>query len=215
MNIRYYSDIKVSLLRATENPLEILQQSMNLPINREGKRDCIARLKDIISMDHHTVLEFFDCTFLLTGVSNALLSQIRTHRMASWMAASHHYVDATQFDLVFKKEPPQRVREALAILFEEFEKHKVEWGKEEARMWLPVASSYNILMKVNGSSLFNFFYKRLCKRNCAEMQVVANKMFDLCMIYLPEVFSLYGPECVRTKCNQGKMSCRKPYARIN
>jgi thymidylate synthase (FAD) len=211
MEIKLYKDIEVSILRATENPEEILTIAMNEPMDiKQSKFEFDQRLQGIITAKHNTVLEFVDLIFHIKGASGAFLRQFRTHRIASYVTSSHHYKDATKFGMTFDKQPNDKVMAALSILHTEFEKEKGNIGKEEARMWLPVAQNYNILFKINASSLANFFEKRLCNRNCKEMRIVALKMYNLCLDYFYPLFSKLGPVCMFDCCNQGKMCCKKP-----
>jgi thymidylate synthase (FAD) len=224
MEIKFYSDIEVHLLRATENPMAMLKIAADLPMSIDVDIDALIELSDediedtmidrisrIVSMDHTTVIEFVDFTFLIKGISGALLRQIRTHRIASWMSTSQHYKDAISFGYTFNKMPPQKVLDAIAILEEAYAEQVAIIGKEEARMWLPVATSYNILFKANARSLMRFFLTRLCRRNVLEMYIMALKIYAVAKEHIPELISLMGPSCiVNGKCNQGKMCCGKP-----
>lgn len=229
MEIKFYKDIEVLLIRATQDPMSMLQLAADLPMTIELSTDDIYNMDDVVfeydpelykkfieraqrifSMQHLSVFEFVDCTFLIKGISGALLRQIRTHRIASWMSTSQHYKDAVEFGYTFLKTPPQKVIDAIAVLEEAYAEEAPIIGKEEARMWLPVASSYNILMKMNMRTFVHFFAIRMCRRNIKEMFIVALKVYNMCIDYLP-LFELMGPSCLTTgKCNQGKMCCGKP-----
>ena len=83
---------------------------------------------------------------------------------------------------------------------------------EEARQILPNACAVNIIWTVNARSLLNFFEQRLCKRNVAEMQIVAKKIYDVVEAYWPEFAECCGPYCYPSgQCNQRHMSCGEPY----
>ena len=82
--------------------------------------------------------------------------------------------------------------------------------KDEARQILPNAKAVNIMWTVNARSLINFFNQRLCKRNVNEMYYFALKLHNICMLWIPELFDLVGPDCeVWGGCTQGKMKAQE------
>lgn len=207
MKIKLYRDIEVHLLSKTENPLEVIQVVLDLPMGKvicKSREELLQRLMRPISADHGTVLEFLDFTFLIKGISGAGLRQIRTHRTCSHIASSQHFQDAVKFGLTFEKVPRKKVLDAIETLYSCYEEDKKEIGKEEARMYLPVATTYNLVTKVNGRNLVHFLQTRLCRRNCKEVRVVALKMYEKLLEYLPEVFKeICCPQC----CKEGNLSC--------
>ncbi len=83
---------------------------------------------------------------------------------------------------------------------------------EEARMVLPNACAVNLIWTVNARALIGFFKQRLCRRNVEEMQIFAGKIWGEVNDYWPEFAQCCGPYCYPSgKCNQGKMSCGRPY----
>jgi len=86
---------------------------------------------------------------------------------------------------------------------------------EEARMVLPNASAVNIIWTVNARSLANFIAQRECLRNVGEMIHIASRLHQFLKTSWPAFGKAIGPECMFTKCNQGKMTCGEPYKRMN
>ena len=86
---------------------------------------------------------------------------------------------------------------------------------EEARMVLPNASAVNLIWTVNARSLANFITQRECKRNVSEMMHVASRLHQFLLTSWPAFGKAIGPECMFTKCNQGKMTCGEPYRRLS
>ena len=80
---------------------------------------------------------------------------------------------------------------------------------EDARFVLPNACTTKIICTFNARSLLNFFAHRCCTRAQWEIRDVANQMLDICKEVAPQVFKNAGPSCVRGKCPEGKMSCKK------
>lgn len=217
MKVTGYNQIEVRLLRATELPMEMLATALDMNMKEEPEWKAITakKLATVVSMNHTTCLEFIDYTFLLSGVSKAIVGQITRHRLASYSGTSQHYQNFSgrgfTLDTQFCGTEQIRFLDSANQLYESMVKDGVP--KEEARQYLPVASTQGLLMKINARSLVNLLNLRLCRRNCEEFRVIAWKMFDLVMGHCPELWSVAGvPDCLLTcGCRQGKMACGKPY----
>lgn len=82
---------------------------------------------------------------------------------------------------------------------------------ENARYVLPNASKTKIIVTMNVRSLMNFFSLRCCSRAQEEIREVANIMLEKCKEVSPEIFKTAGPECLRSKCSEGVMTCGNPW----
>ncbi len=78
---------------------------------------------------------------------------------------------------------------------------------EDARFVLPNACCCKLMCTMNARSLFNFFRLRCCFRAQWEINELAFKMLELVIAVAPNIFKYAGPDCVRSGCSQGKMSC--------
>ncbi len=78
---------------------------------------------------------------------------------------------------------------------------------EDARFVLPNACETKMIVTMNARSLLNFFSLRCCNRAQWEIRAVANEMLRLCYPVAPTIFKYAGPQCVRGKCAEGKMTC--------
>lgn len=78
---------------------------------------------------------------------------------------------------------------------------------EDARFVLPNACDTKMIMTMNARSLLNFFKLRCCSRAQWEIKALADEMLRLCCKVAPTIFKNAGPECVRGKCAEGKMTC--------
>lgn len=85
--------------------------------------------------------------------------------------------------------------------------------KEEARQVLPNAAEVRLIWTVNARSLFNFFEQRWCSRNVEEMRWFCTVLHNVVGKTWPEFASFLGPYCYQRdgKCNQGKMTCGRPW----
>jgi thymidylate synthase (FAD) len=57
-------------------------------------------LKNILSQNHHSVLEHSSVTFYCEGVSRSLLAELTRHRHLSFSVVSQRYVDGTELEFV-------------------------------------------------------------------------------------------------------------------
>ncbi len=80
---------------------------------------------------------------------------------------------------------------------------------EDARFVLPNACETKMIVTMNARSLLHFFKLRCCNRAQWEIRAVASEMLRLCYPIAPTIFRYAGPECVRGKCAEGKMTCGK------
>lgn len=97
-------------------------------------------------------------------------------------------------------------REEGKRLLKKYEKIAIE----NARYVLPNACETKLVLTMNARSLLNFFNLRSCNRAQDEIRELSDKMLIECKKVAPIIFSKAGPECVRTKCSEGSMSCGKP-----
>ncbi len=85
---------------------------------------------------------------------------------------------------------------------------------EEARSILPNACNTSMVVTMNARELSHFFEERCCRRAQDEINHLAWDMLDLCKQEAYPLFKNCGPTCYTLgKCNEGHMSCGKPYVR--
>ncbi len=80
---------------------------------------------------------------------------------------------------------------------------------EDARFLLPNACVTKMIVTMNARSLKNFFKLRCCNRAQWEIRELACQMLKLVKVVAPILFFDAGPECLRSGCQEGKMSCKK------
>ena len=173
-------------------------------------------LKFLIKAEHTSLLEHLSWTFYIEGVSRSFLAQITRHRIGSFTSASQHYTDYR--DMPFIVHPTLTKNEVVyQCLFTAVTGYKllVDEGVpiEEARQVLPNAAEVRLLWTVNARSLFNFFEQRWCGRNVAEMIAFCEHLYAKVHDTWPEFAKFLGPYCyhLNGKCNQGKMTCGRPW----
>ena len=173
---------------------------------------------------HYSVLEHACFTFLIDGVSRALLAQLTRHRIASFSVQSQRYVSmADQFDYVI---PPSIVALGECAVNEyKYQMQRMhewyrEWqerlggaseeANEDARFVLPNAVTTKLVLTMNARELRHFFSLRTCNRAQWEIRELADEMLRLCKKTAPVLFEDAGPGCVNGHCPEGRRSCGKP-----
>ena len=185
-------------------------------------------LDHALGCGHHSVVEHAHFTFLVEGVSRALLAQLTRHRIASYSVQSQRYVSMKdKFDYVV----PPRIKELGFLHESEFHKqmsqmHKwyCEWqetlreagyskeeSNEDARFVLPNAATTRLMVTMNARNLHKFFGLRCCGRAQWEIREMASLMLEEVKIVAPKVFEKAGPPCAYGPCPEGSRSCGKPW----
>jgi len=179
-------------------------------------------LRTIMSSGHLSTLEHASYTFAIDGVSRAMTHQLVRHRLASYNQQSQRYVsyDSNPTFIVppeVDKNPEARER-FLAACAESFLSYRamIDAGvpPEDARYLLPNAMETKIVVTMNIRELLHFFELRCCNRAQWEIREVAGRMLELAEPTAPYIFMDAGPSCRRGACNEGKMTCGKPHARV-
>lgn len=181
-------------------------------------------LKNIIEMNHTSVLEQVDVTYAIVGASRSLLAQITRHRMSSFLSSSQHYIDHTEMNdyevpiEILQLDDPQITETYLngcKAAKEAYDKLVNECGVDHsvARQTLPNAQRNTLIMKANLRSWLNFLNLRLCGRNTSEIEYVAWLIKQDLKQYIPHIADYFAPDCVlRGKCSQGNKCCGTKYS---
>lgn len=175
---------------------------------------------------HESVIEHDKFSFLVEGVSRALLAQLTRHRIASFSVQSQRYVVLSGgFPYVI---PPKiaalgaEAEKVYAAQMEQIGRWYDEWlyrlnaaypdekNAEDARFVLPNACQTKLLVTMNNRELRHFFSLRTCRRAQWEIRAMADEMLRVCKAEAYDLFKDAGPGCVRGSCPEGKMSCKRP-----
>jgi thymidylate synthase (FAD) len=210
MKILTYDDQKITVIRKTSTPSEMIRSAVQITTNKPVM-NIDKTIKFLLVANHTSLFEHVSMTLLIENVSRSFLAQITRHRMSSFTTSSQHYQDYRNFPVVID---PQLVKGYTRDLIEQTineYSNMIDYGidKSEARQILPNVMAVNILWTINARSLINFLNLRLCKRNVLEMQIFANNLLKICHDWFPKLFKFVGPDCFMTECKQGAMSCQK------
>lgn len=220
MNIKHYQRLQVEIIRCTHEPAELVDiaatHCMKQPddIGHGAAKDNL--ISFLLSAKHENPFEHVSYTFRVNNFSRSGLMQLTRHRMASYTVGSQHYQNYSDYPFLIHSDYSYlgEWNEAFETCMKCYHR-LIQNGvpKEEARQVLPNAMGCGFVMTINARSLVNFLRLRLCKRNCAEITNLAWEMKYLLEAYFPMLFEKVHAPCYFGKCDQGIMSCGKPYKR--
>lgn len=170
----------------------------------EYQRELVGR---VVGYGHKSIAEFLEFTFGISGINLATSHQLVRHRIAEYAQKSQRYVKHTGLRVsVPENFVDERILDHFEAAFDLYEALLAEGvPAEDARLVLPQAGETNIVVKMNGRELLNFFAQREC--TCAQKQIrqVAHKMHDIVNNLFPEVYVDAGPKCLELgRCTEMK-----------
>ena len=193
--------MKVELIHYTQNPVGAIEAAASTCYDSspagEGRI-----MRHCYKSGHHSVLEFCDFTFRVSGVSRALTHQLVRHRMASYAQRSQRYCVEDGFAYVTPHSVEKR-EDALALYDQTVATIKEAYAKlmelgvpaEDARMLLPNACCTEICVKMNLRELIHFCNERLCACAQWEIRAMAKEMVKAVMEVAPELKDFLVPKC--------------------
>lgn len=182
-------------------------------------------LRHALKGGHESVIEHCTFSFLIEGVSRALLAQLTRHRIASFSVQSQRYVTLMGgFPYVMPPKIAALGPDAVKEYSDQMEQigrwydewltrlnaaHPTEKNEEDARFVLPNACQTHLIMTMNARELRHFFAMRCCNRAQWEIRQMADEMLRQCQTAAPALFMDAGPGCVRGKCTEAN-PCGNP-----
>ena len=193
--------MKVELINYTKNPIGAIENAASTCYDSipsgEGKifRHCY-------KSGHHSVLEFADFSFRISGVSRALTHQLVRHRMASYAQRSQRYCVEDGFEFVTPNSVTSNpkadaIYQSVIADIQKSYNELIALGvpAEDARMILPNACASVICVKMNLRELIHFCNERLCACAQWEIRAMAREMVREVVAVEPELKALLGPKC--------------------
>ena len=226
--------MKVKILAHTPEPEKLIAAAAKLcysssPVDKimDGLTDEAVEkfLTKLVDMGHESPIEHVSFTFMIDGVSRALLAQITRHRLASFSVRSQRYVNENSFDYVIPPEITKdthlrkKIVDKVEIINNLYnylvmelmgQGRTREQAQEDARFVLPNACTTSMVMTMNARELMHFFNKRCCNRAQWEIRNVADEMLRQCREVAPILFKNAGAPCVGGNCPEGSMACGEP-----
>ena len=192
--------VKVKLLSYTTNPVDVIEEAASTCYDSSPTGGKI--MNHCYKSGHHSVLEFADFTFKISGVSRALTHQLVRHRLASYAQRSQRYCKETGFEFVTP--PSIENNPEAAVLYQETMNYitnvyakllAMQIPGEDARMVLPNACCSEICVKMNLRTFMNFCNERLC--SCAQWEIrrMAKLMVKEVLKVAPDLERFLVPKC--------------------
>lgn len=192
--------MKVELIQYTSQPVNAIETAASTcyDSNTAGGRI----MRHCYKSGHHSVLEFADFTFRISGVSRALTHQLVRHRVASFAQRSQRYCMEDGFEFVTpntvsKNEQAAGIYEQTVDAIRQAYAALIELGvpAEDARMLLPNACCSEICVKMNLRELIHFCNERLCACAQWEIRAMTREMVKAVSEVAPELKELLVPKC--------------------
>lgn len=194
------NSVKVKLISYTTNPVDNIEEAASTCYDSSPTGGKI--MNHCYKSGHHSVLEFADFTFKISGISRALTHQLVRHRLASYAQRSQRYCKETGFEFVvppsIAKNPKAAViyQKTMDTITESYAKLlELQIPGEDARMVLPNACFTEICVKMNLRTFMNFCNERLC--SCAQWEIrqMAIQMVKEVLKVAPELKQFLVPKC--------------------
>ena len=191
--------MKVKLMAYTQNPELTIAKAMRgcrhkdpaYKIELDKPIEYYIRLSK--QSGHYSVLEHASFTFSVEGISRTCSHQLVRHRIASYSQQSTRVVKPKEIVI------PKSVQDDMNwnLYVQDFLKKvwiayddMVESGipREDARYFLPMGSTTNIVITMNGRELLHFFKLRLHPPAQWEIQELAKRMLKEVKNVAPTIF---------------------------
>lgn len=199
--------MKVTLIQATPNPIEIIAQIASICYDSNPSNP-MKLVEHCYKNGHLSVMEHIYFTFKIEGISRACSHQLVRHRHCSFTQRSQRYCSEDGFGFVT---PPSIAKidvmggypglmDTITENYEELQAHDVP--NEDARYVLPNACETSLYLSCNLRELIHICNERLCLRAQWEIRELVKKMVALVD---PELHFMLVP-----KCKSGRIICNSP-----
>lgn len=200
--------MKVTLIQATPNPIEIIAQIASICYDSDPKNP-LGLVKHLYRNGHHSVFEHIYFTFKIEGISRACSHQLVRHRHCSFTQRSQRYCNEEDFLATIPGtfgEAPQALDVTTDLIESIVQVYDglIERGvpKEDARYVLPNACETSLYLSCNLRELIHMSNERLCKKAQWEIRELVQQMVDL----VPEALHFM----LVPKCQSGRIICNSP-----
>lgn len=201
--------MKVTLIQATENPIEVISQIASICYDSNPKNP-LGLVKHLYRNGHHSVFEHIYFTFKIEGISRACSHQLVRHRHCSFTQRSQRYCSEDGFKVVCPRSVVEvggqydygNVVNRIGEFYEEAQ--SVGVPNEDARYLLPNACETSLYLSCNLRELIHIANERLCMRAQWEIRDLVKQMVSLVD---PALHFMLVP-----KCESGRIICHTPCA---
>ena len=201
--------------------IEAVEVAASLPYNSKQSTKLV---KNVIASNHLSILRHAQASFLLTNVSQSMLRQLSRHPHINLTVKSSRYCNMLNHQLYCPEgnlKPNSTSRDddvveyfkdlktimGIYTKWKEYEGETKEF--DVAKLFLPLASTTDVVVSGNLQALLEFCWLRNCVRAEKEIKEVSNQISNI----LSEQVPFFGKIGCRFdwsgKCPEGKMACTK------
>lgn len=197
----------------TINNIEDLMTLYNKVIN-------ISPSKSLLELPHNTIKRMNYLTIAIVGLSTKAVSQLRTHatrltfiststQYSSYENRENNWVMPDGLSEI-EKEYIQEAYDKTHYIYTDMINAGVD--KDKAGYVLPQGLRKTLIMSGNLDEWQYVIQTRMCRRNTLEVQYIMKLLYkEIINICGPEYIIGMLPKCVYGKCQEGKLSCGKPF----
>lgn len=190
--------MRVTLLHHT--PMNVLIEGVKMPYQSPKVNEKV--VKKVWDSGHRSIARHGVTSFKIEGVSQSLLRQISRHPHINLTVKSSRYCDMSNANIVI---PPFVKADDVGEYFKDMENIKYiyeKWNnkqgytkgqnREISKMFLPLASTTDLILSGNYQALYEFLQLRLCIRAEWEIRELAQLIADNLKEIMPTLFADLG-----------------------
>lgn len=187
--------MKVELLHHT--PIEPLIKATAMPYQSKESKGLVKRVFD---SGHRSVVRHGMASFLIEDVSQSLLRQISRHPMINLTVKSSRYCNFNDvepyipYNLSYDeaKEYTSDYDKVMDIYKKWKDKEGSKKEVDVAKLFLPLASTTDLVVSGNYQALYEFCQLRNCIRAEQEIRKLSLEMTEILQNIMPEIFDGLG-----------------------
>lgn len=194
--------MKIELLHYT--PIEPLIKATAMPYQSKETKGLVKR---VFENGHRSVVRHGMASFLITDVSQSLLRQISRHPHLNLTVKSSRYCDMSNANVYVPLDNLSKLNDSVENTIDDYisdmneimdiyKKWKSREGKQKevdvAKLFLPLASTTDLVVSGNYQALYEFLQLRNCIRAEGEIRQLSLEITRIMKDILPEIFGELG-----------------------
>lgn len=205
---------KVTLLHYT--PIDIIAKATSLPYQSNPSNKLV---ENVWNSNHRSIARHGMASFLVEDVSQSLLRQISRHPHISLTVKSSRYCDMSGADIYVPDDickDNEKYKEYIKDMSQILQKYS-KWKQYEdnsnktdiAKLFLPLASTTDLVLSGNYQALYEFCQLRNCIRAEKEIRNLSLEITKILKKIIPEIFKKLGCKGDEYKICPEHISCGK------
>lgn len=188
---------KITLLHYT--PIDPIIKATAMPYQSKESKGLVKRVFD---SGHKSVVRHGMASFLIEDVSQSLLRQISRHPHINLTVKSTRYCDMNDADVVIPKSLENggieqfdymNDMELIMGIYAKWKGYENATGQDDiAKLFLPLASTTDLVLSGNYQALYEFLQLRNCTRTEVEFRKLSLELTKILKGIMPEIFGELG-----------------------